>query len=73
MRPTADQITSEAHSLPDEEKLRLVDTLLEDLDRPDPLMDRIWAEEARKRWRAFKDGRIPSVSYADVMKKYRQP
>jgi hypothetical protein len=54
------------------EKLRLVDETLSDLDKPDPEIDRIWAEEARKRWTAYKAGHIPSVSYQEVMDKYRR-
>ncbi len=63
MPKTAEQLASEAQSLTDVEKLRLVDTLLADLDKPDPEIDRIWAEEARKRWDAYKAGRISTVSY----------
>ena len=46
MSITADKLVSEILDLPDVEKLRLVDAILTDLDRPDPEIDRIWAEEA---------------------------
>jgi len=72
MATTTEKLTSEIQSLTDVEKLHLVDTILADLDRPDPELDRIWAEESRKRWSAYKEGRIPSVSYQDVMDKYRR-
>jgi len=49
MSTTADKLVSEIRDLPDVEKLRLVDAILMDLDKPDPEIDRIWAEEARKR------------------------
>jgi putative addiction module component (TIGR02574 family) len=71
MATNADKLVSEIRELPDEEKLRLVDAILTDLDKPDPEIDRIWAEEARKRWEAYKAGRIPTVSYDEVMAKYR--
>jgi putative addiction module component (TIGR02574 family) len=70
MTTTAERLSEEINSLSDVEKLRLVDLILTDLDKPDPELDRIWAEEARKRWDAYKQGRIPSVSYHDVMEKY---
>ena len=69
----ADKLASEIRELPDAEKLCLVDAILTDLDKPDPEIDRIWAQEARKRWAAYKEGRIPSVSYEDVMAKHREP
>ncbi|HJZ67267.1 MAG TPA: addiction module protein [Blastocatellia bacterium] len=72
MSAATDKLTSEIRSLSDNEKLRLVDTILADLDRPDPEIDRIWAEEARRRWAAYKDGRISTVSYEDVMSKHRR-
>jgi putative addiction module component (TIGR02574 family) len=70
MSTTADRLEREIKSLADVEKLRIVDAILADLDRPDPEIDRIWAEEARKRWDAYKSGRLRTVSYEDVMSKY---
>ena len=72
MSISADKLASEIKGLPDTEKLRLVDAILADLDKPDPEIDRIWAEEARKRWAAYKAGRTPTVSYEEVMAKYRR-
>ncbi len=71
MKTTPEKLSAEIKSLTDMEKLRLVDAILTDLDKPDPEIDRIWADEARKRWTANKAGRIPSVSYQDVMNKHR--
>ena len=68
---TADKLASEIRTLPDVEKLRLVDAILADLDKADPEIDRVWAEEARKRWAAYKAGRLPTVSYEEVMAKHR--
>ena len=67
-----DKLVSEIRGLPDVEKVRLVDAILTDLDKPDPEIDRIWAEEARKRWAAYKSGQLSSVSYEEVMAKYRR-
>ena len=73
MAMDADKLSLEIRQLPDVEKLRLVDVILADLDKPDPEIDRVWAEEARKRWAAYKEGRIPTISYEEVMAKYREP
>lgn len=72
MSTTADELVSVIRALPGAEKLRLLDVILTDLDKPDPEIDRIWADEARKRWAAYKAGLIPTVSYEDVMAKHRQ-
>lgn len=72
MATTAEKLASEIRALPDPEKLRLIEAILTDLDKPDPEIDGIWAEEARKRWEAYKVGQIPTVSYEDVMAKHRR-
>ncbi len=72
MARTADDLLATIKSLPDTEKLKLVDEILTQLDKPDPEIDRIWADEARKRWEAYKAGKIASVSYEVVMAPYRR-
>ena len=64
-------LKAKIRSLSDTEKLELVDSILIQLDRPDPEIDRIWAEEARNRWQAYKAGKLESVPYDKVMGKYR--
>ena len=71
MATGADKLALEIRSWPDVEKLRLVYAILSDLEKPDPDIDRIWAEEARKRRAAYKSGRIPTTAYEDVMDKHR--
>ncbi len=55
---TAQKLSGEIQSLTDVEKLRLVDAILADLNKPNPVMDRIWAKESRKSWAAYKSGHI---------------
>jgi putative addiction module component (TIGR02574 family) len=73
MAKPIDKLAAEIRNLPDKEKLQLVDAILEELVKPDPEIDRIWADEARKRWDAYKAGRVPTVSYDSVMAKHRRP
>lgn len=73
MAKTVNKLAAEIHDLLDVEKLRLVDAILTDLDKPDPEIDRVWAKEARKRWTAYKNGRAPTIAYETVMAKYRNP
>ena len=72
MAKTIDKLTAEIQALPDTEKLQLVDAILQDLDKPDPEIDRVWADEARKRWAACKAGEVPTVDYETVMAKHRR-
>lgn len=70
MATHADKLVSEIRSLPKEEKLRVLDALLTDLHEPDPDIDAVWADEARKRWEAYKAGRLATVSYEELMNQY---
>ena len=72
MSTTADELISQIKDLPEGERLRLVEAILSDLDRPDPEIDQVWAEEARRRWAAYKAGRIPTNSYEEVMARHRE-
>jgi putative addiction module component (TIGR02574 family) len=73
MAKSTDKLAQEIRELPDVDKLPLVDAILTDLDKPDPEIDWVWAEEARGRWAAYKAGKIPTVSYESVMAKHRRP
>ena len=71
MATQTDKLVSEIRALAEEEKLRLLDVLLTDLDKPDPAIDRVWAIEARKRWDAYKAGRLKTVSYEELVNRYK--
>jgi len=72
MATNADKLVSQIRLLPNEEKGRILDALLTDLDKPDSEIDAVWANEARKRWEAYKAGRMKTVSYEEVMRKYNR-
>ena len=72
MATQADKLVTEIRALPDEEKLRVLDAILMDLDKPDQEIDQVWAEEARKRWSSYKAGRLQTVSYEELMRKYNR-
>ena len=71
MAKNVDDITEEIRKLSDVDKLTLLETIVSDLDKPDPEIDQVWADEARKRWAAYKAGKVSTVSYESVMAKYR--
>jgi len=72
MATQADRLVTEIRALPDEEKLRVLDAILTDLDKPDQEIDQVWAEEARKRWSRYKAGNLQTVSYEELMRKYNR-
>lgn len=71
MRQSAQRLQRQAESLPDVEKLHLVDSLLAELDKPDPTIDAIWAKEAQRRLKAYRQGKIRAIPYKEVMKRFK--
>jgi putative addiction module component (TIGR02574 family) len=66
------EIVDRALELPAVEKARLVDLLLSSLDEPDQAIDALWRKEVEARIRAYQEGKLRSVSLADVLAKYRK-
>jgi len=62
---------ADIRALPEEEKVRLLDAILTDLETPDPATDAVWTNEALKRWGAYKAGKIGPVAYDDLIRKYK--
>ena len=65
------KLISEIRALSEEDKLRLLDVILSELDKSDPEIDQVWANEARSRWKAYKEGRLTTVSYQELINNYR--
>lgn len=68
---TPEQILEEVISLKPIEQAKLVDKLIAVLDTPDPVLDKLWAEEAESRLDAYKKGQLKSVSLEKVLAKYK--
>ena len=48
------------------ERYEVVEKLMQSLDKSDPEIDKVWAEEALHRARACDEGRMKTVSFEDV-------
>ena len=71
MESKTEELSKKIEELPDAEKAMLVDIILAKLDQPDAALDKIWADEAAKRWAAYKEGRLKTLPYEEVMARYR--
>ena len=60
------EIFSEALKLKPEDRFSLVEGLLKSLDEPDKKLDDIWAEEAEKRLRAYREGRLEGIPLEQI-------
>ncbi|PYT10137.1 MAG: addiction module protein [Acidobacteria bacterium] len=62
------EVLEQALHLKPEERFLLVESLLKSLDEPDKQLDEIWAEEAEKRLKAYRTGRLAGIAMEDVFK-----
>lgn len=69
--PTAETVFKEASTLDPFERARLIDKLIDSLDRPDKEIDELWAKEVENRIDAYEMGKIKAVTLKEALEKYR--
>ncbi len=62
------EILKQALKLKPEERFTVVEGLLKSLDEPDKQLDEIWAEEAEKRLKAYREGRLEGIPMEEIFK-----
>jgi putative addiction module component (TIGR02574 family) len=60
-----------ARALPLEDRIALVEDVLDSLDQADPDVDQLWAREATDRVAAYRRGELTAKDLSDVVAKYR--
>jgi putative addiction module component (TIGR02574 family) len=71
--PTPLELIEEIEKLPPRERIQIVGKVILDTIKPDAEIEKIWVREAEARWRAFEQGTVETVTYAEVMAPYRKP
>lgn len=62
----AREILDEALKLAVEDRSAIVSGLLESIDEPDKTIDEIWLEEAEKRLKAYREGRLNGIPMEEM-------
>jgi putative addiction module component (TIGR02574 family) len=65
-------LIEQARRLTPEERIQLVEDLLDSLEPTDPEIDRLWAEEARDCLDAYRWGEMGARPLDDVLEKFRR-
>jgi putative addiction module component (TIGR02574 family) len=73
MPVNTEQLRKDALALPLVERAALAEELLSSLDRPDPRIDALWAQEAEDRLAAFDAGEMEAIPAEDVFTELDQP
>lgn len=63
---SAKELLDEAMKLKPEERFTLVEGLIKSLDEPDKTLDEIWAEEAERRLKAYREGKLEGVPMEEI-------
>jgi putative addiction module component (TIGR02574 family) len=71
MNSRAKTLFEQARALPPQDRIALVENVLDSLDRADPQIDRLWAQEASERLAAYRRGEIVAKDLSDIVAKYR--
>ncbi|MDP2368901.1 addiction module protein [Rhodoferax sp.] len=71
MTTTAEALSAQAVKLPPEERMEVVERILDSLDEPDAVLDALWAKEADDRLAAYRRGEVKAVALSEVIAKYR--
>jgi putative addiction module component (TIGR02574 family) len=71
MTTTAEALSAQAVKLPPEERMEVVERILNSLDEPDAALDALWAKEADVRLAAYRRGEVKAVTLSDVIAKYQ--
>ena len=71
MRNEAKTLTERACALPPEDRIALVEDVLDSLDQADPDIDQLWAREATDRLAAYRRGELAAKDLSEVVAKYR--
>ncbi len=66
-----EELLKEALQLRPVERLRLIELLTKSLDKPNPVIDQIWAKEAEKRYEALKAGKVKTIPLNEIIQKYK--
>jgi putative addiction module component (TIGR02574 family) len=71
MNAKAKSLGDQARELSPQDRIALVEDVLDSLDRSDPNVDRLWAKEARERLAAYRRGEIAAKDLSGIIAKYR--
>jgi putative addiction module component (TIGR02574 family) len=72
MSNDAKTLIEQARALPPEDRIALVEDVLDSLDPADAEIDRLWAREATDRVAAYRRGDLTAKDLNDIVAKYKR-
>jgi len=59
-------LISKALKLKPAERFIVIEALIKSLDMPDPEIEKTWADEAERRLKAYKEGKLEAISFENM-------
>ena len=53
------------------ERLLLIEMLTKSLNKPDENIEKIWADESEKRYKALEENKVKSISINEIIERYK--
>jgi len=66
------QLAKKAIELEPVERIRLVEAILNSLDKPDHDIEQSWVAESEARYKAYKRGEIDALDWEEIKKRYER-
>lgn len=64
-------VLKDALQLRPAERLQLIEMLTRSLNKPDENIEKIWSEEAEKRYKALVEGKIKTITINEIIERYK--
>lgn len=71
MTDAIETLCAQVVQFPPEERVQMVERILDSLDEPDASLDALWAKEVDSRLTAYRRGEVRTVSLSEVIAKYQ--
>ena len=66
------QLAKKAIELEPVERIRLVEAILNSLDKPDHDIEQSWIAESEARYEAYKRGKLDAIEWEEIKKRYER-
>ena len=63
-------IQEKVRNMSDLDKIHLIEMLMDDLDIPDPDVEKLWIEESERRYKAYKEGKVKGIPLEAIKERY---
>jgi len=64
-------VLKEALLLRPAKRLQLIEMLTRSLNKPDEDIEKIWAEESEKRYKALEVGKVKTITFKEIIERYK--